>query len=399
MLEETNAEIREFIYGIKTSLLFKDGFFKTLEQYAARFTGDFGIKITITNPDSLVDNDLALPVQAQLFRIIQEIFANVRKHAHAEQITVNLQKNERNISISVGDDGVGFNPNGVSPAGKHFGLGIMQERAAYVGGNIQINSDPGKGTEVRIIIPSRVDYHARVSQSFAIGTSVLKEGETQPVRVLLVDDHALFLDGLKNLLSSKGFQVVATAKNGWEGLEKARIYRPDLILMDIMMPDCDGLMATRLIKAEFPQTKIAILTMSDREKDLFKAIKGGASGYLLKGLGAEAILEAINGIIAGQSTLSEDLAARVLEEFRIENEATRAETEVAAAKTVPDLTPRQAQVLTLVAQGWTYREIGKKLFLSESTVKFHMREILDKLHLKKRSEVEAYLKKTGLTEV
>lgn len=394
VLEEANAEVREFIYGIKTSLLLKDGFFKTLAQYTARFSADFEIRVTINNPAGLTDRDLTLPVQSQLFRIIQEAFTNTRKHAQAKQITVVFQRNATNISISVGDDGLGFDCAKL-PEDKHFGLGIMRERAAQVGGAVQVQSSSGQGTEVLITLPSLPDDRTAVSKNILAGADTVKEAVKQ-TRILLVDDHALFLDGLQNLLISKGFQVIATARNGWEGLEKARVYQPDLILMDIMMPECDGLMATRLIKAEMPRIKIVILTMSDREKDLFKAIKGGASGYLLKGLGAEDLLEELGRIISGQSTLSGDLAARVLDEFGIKNEAAQIKAEAAVTKATSDLTPRQAEVLMMVAQGWTYREIAAKLFISESTVKFHMREILDKLHLKKRSEVVGYARKMGL---
>lgn len=388
VIEETNAEIREFIYGIKNSLLFKDGFFKTLEQYASNFTTHFAINVTVNNPAGLVDGELGLPIQAQLFRIIQEACTNVRKHAKAKQITIDFQKNGPNVQAVVGDDGIGFDLAEL-PEGKHFGQGIMMERAACVGGDLRIRSAPGKGTQVIITLPSLANYNM-IFQPVAAGIETPEQAVVEKIKLLLVDDHALFLDGLKNLLVSKGFQVVATAKNGWEALEKVRVFQPDLVLMDIQMPDCDGLMATRLIKTELPQTKIVILTMSDREKELFEAIKSGATGYLLKGLSAEELLAELTGIIQGESNLSIQFAAKVLDEFD------QSDTEVAAVKESPGLTPRQAQVLLMVAQGWTYREIAQKLFLSENTIKFHMREILDKLHLKKRSEAEAYVRKMGI---
>ncbi len=395
VINESNAEIREFIYGIKSSLLFKDGFFKTLEQYAANFTANFDINVMVNNPAGLDDGELALPVQAQLFRIIQEACVNVRKHARAKQITIDFQKNGSNVQVVVNDNGIGFD-HAKLPEGKRFGQGIMQERAASVGGDLQIQSTPGKGTQIMINLPSSSNNDILIFQSVAVMSEAPEQRATGQTKLILVDDHALFLDGLNNLLVSKGFQVVATAKDGWEALEKTRVFQPDLVLMDLQMPDYDGLMATRLIKAEFSEIKIVILTMSDREKDLFEAIKSGATGYLLKGLGAEELIAELTTIIQGESKPSEQLAVRVLDELSAENKLAQYKNEIAVTKETSDLTPRQAQVLVMVAQGWTYREIGKKLFLSESTVKFHMREILDKLHLKKRSEVEAYVRKMGI---
>src|SRR5512139_1639830 len=154
------------------------------------------------------------------------------------------------------------------------------------------------------------------------------------LRLLLVDDHALFLEGLRNLLALENIEVVGTAGDGFEALEKARNLRPDVILMDVQMPRCDGLAATRLIKAELPEIKIVMLTMSEDERDLFEAVKSGASGYLLKKLKPEPFFDLLTDLQAGFLPFSPGLGARILQEFshqaaRMEiNDAEKGDTEM-----------------------------------------------------------------------
>jgi DNA-binding NarL/FixJ family response regulator len=212
------------------------------------------------------------------------------------------------------------------------------------------------------------------------------------MRLLLVDDHALFLQSLKVLLSTKGYEVVGTAHNGMEALKQARILSPQLILMDIEMPGCDGLAATRLIKAEMPQIKIVMLTVSASDEHLFEAIKSGASGYLLKSQSADRFLELVAQVDNGGAALPPELAARLLDEFA--RQAQHVETPVEESPS--DLTARQLEILTLVAQGLTYAHIGETLHLSEPTIRYHMGQILDRLHLENRAQVIAYAARHGL---
>jgi DNA-binding NarL/FixJ family response regulator len=217
------------------------------------------------------------------------------------------------------------------------------------------------------------------------------------MKVLLVDDHLLFLEALQDLLAARGIEVAGTARDGLDALAQARALRPDVILMDIGMPRCDGLAATRAIKAELPDVKIVMLTVSAEDEDLFEAIKSGASGYLLKSLGANQFFELLSDLERGEVALSNGMAARVLEEFA--RQAGRAEpaTEVGEEDT-PGLTPRQREVLTLVARGLKYKEVAAALCLSESTIKYHMGEILDRLHLNNRAQAIAYAARSGLAE-
>jgi DNA-binding NarL/FixJ family response regulator len=229
------------------------------------------------------------------------------------------------------------------------------------------------------------------------------------MRVLLVDDHRLFLEGLRNLLTSEGIEVVGQAHDGLEALAAARRTQPDVILMDIQMPRCDGVAATRLIKAEMPACKIVMLTMSENEQDLFEAVKSGASGYLLKRLDAEEFFAYLAELQAGHPPFSPGLAEKILQEFahpsvRPENRPQPVSAASAPVESPPEdgpeeggLSSRQMQILTLVAQGQTYRQVADTIGIAERTVKYHMAEILERLHLDNRAQVIAYAARMGMT--
>jgi DNA-binding NarL/FixJ family response regulator len=228
------------------------------------------------------------------------------------------------------------------------------------------------------------------------------------MRVLLADDHRLMIEGLSNLLAAHRIEVVGTANDGLEAVAMAERLSPDLILMDIRMPRCDGLSATRQIKARHPEIKIVMLTTSADELDLFESVKIGAYGYLLKSMSGDAFIEALRGVEQGMPPFSPGLAARILGEFgrlaeeRQDDAETRGsgDAEMATDKDAKKagLTERQLEVLRLVADGLTYREVGGRLSLSERTVRFHMAEIIDRLHLQNRSQVIAYAARQGLTQ-
>ena len=214
---------------------------------------------------------------------------------------------------------------------------------------------------------------------------------TEMPRVLIVDDHDLFRDGIASLLRARGYEVVGEASDGLEAVARARELKPELVLMDIRMPNMGGLEATRLIKAEFPDAKVVILTVSDEEEDLFEAIKSGASGYLLKNLKADVFFGLIAGVASGDAPFSPKMATKMLKEFSRKPDT--AKTKEAQHQS---LTDRETEVLRLVADGKGNKEIAAELFITESTVKYHLRNILDKLHIENRSQVIAYAARRGL---
>ena len=183
-------------------------------------------------------------------------------------------------------------------------------------------------------------------------------------------------------------EVVGQASNGLEAVTLARRLIPDLVLMDVNMPRMNGLEATRIIKAELPEIKVVILTVSDDEENLFEAVKSGAHGYILKNIPGDEFGSLLANLAQGEPAMSRGLAKRVLEEFAraaASNQHTGGETQMAEP-----LTAREHDVLEQVAQGHTNREIASELFISEETVKYHLKNIMQKLHLRNRAEVVAW---------
>lgn len=221
------------------------------------------------------------------------------------------------------------------------------------------------------------------------------------MKVLLVDDNRLMLEGLQNLLEAHDIEVVGMAGDGLASVDLARKLKPDVILMDIRMPRCDGLAATRLIKEEMPDAKIIILTTSNEDDDLFEAIKSGACGYLLKSMDSNELVEALEQASQGTPPFSPGLAAKLLDEFARLNNSSGSISSKSISETGDEaiggvLKPRQIEVLRLLADGLSYKEIGARLFLSPRTIKYHMEEIMNQLHLENRAQVLAFAGKMGL---
>ncbi len=211
---------------------------------------------------------------------------------------------------------------------------------------------------------------------------------TEPIRTMIVDDHALFRRGLEMVLDEEGdIDLVGQASDGAEAVEKAAESLPDIVLMDIRMPRSSGIEACRAMKEAAPSAKIIILTISDEEEDLFEAIRAGASGYLLKDIPLDEVADTVRAVHGGQSLINPSMAGKLLTEFaalakRDDDDGTDRVQEVPA----PRLTEREMQVLKLVARGMNNRDIAKELFISENTVKNHVRNILEKLQIHSRME-------------
>ncbi len=216
----------------------------------------------------------------------------------------------------------------------------------------------------------------------------------EPIKVLIVDDHTLFRRGIAAVLANQeGLEVVGEAVDGLEAIQKAKEIAPDVVLMDLNMPHCTGLEATQALQTEMPQVRILVLTVSDKESDLFAAVKFGARGYILKNAEPEELTNAILHIAQGGVIISPLMAAKLLTEFKdLAGEVERRPVEEANAK----ISPREGEVLQLVAQGATNKEIGDSLFISENTVKTHLQNIMEKLHLANRSQAAAYAVRKGL---
>ena len=216
----------------------------------------------------------------------------------------------------------------------------------------------------------------------------------QPIRILIVDDHTLFRRGIADVLSSQeDMEVVGEATDGLEAIQKAKEIVPDVILMDLNMPRCSGLEAIQALQTEMPGIKILVLTVSEMEADLFASVKFGARGYLLKKAEPSELVQAIRHVAQGGAMVSPLMATKLLAEFQ---DLTAGVGEKHAEEVNADLSPREGEVLKLVAKGATNKEIGEALFISENTVKTHLQNIMEKLHLANRSQAAAYAVEKGL---
>ncbi len=212
----------------------------------------------------------------------------------------------------------------------------------------------------------------------------------EPIRVVVADDHPVWRDGLRADFDASGVvTIVGEASDGGEAIEVALEQMPDVVLMDLNMPTVSGVEATRRIVEEAPTIKVLILSATGEEADVLEAVKAGAGGYLLKSATSDELADALRRVRAGEPVFTPSLAGLVLNEFRrvAGGEATPAE---------PKLSPRENEVLKLVAKGYTYREIAEKLFISVKTVQNHVQNILTKLQLKKRYELMRYAIQRGL---
>jgi two-component system NarL family response regulator len=221
---------------------------------------------------------------------------------------------------------------------------------------------------------------------------------TEPIRVLICDDHELFRRGLLTVLEQEeGMKVVAEAENAEDALEKAAEVVPDVVLMDVRLEvrptERSGLAATSRIKEIVPSAQVLMLTASDEQADLYDAMKAGAIGYLLKGISAHEIAEAIRSVHSGVSMISPSMASKLVAEFV---NVSKQQDEPASATTT--LSERELEILKLVAKGQSNREIGDNLGVSENTVKKHVRNILDKVHMRTRVEAALYAVREGLIE-
>jgi DNA-binding NarL/FixJ family response regulator len=213
-----------------------------------------------------------------------------------------------------------------------------------------------------------------------------------PVKVLLADDNALFREGMASLLGRCGdVQVVGQAKDGAEAVRKATLLRPDVVLMDLSMPLGGGVEATRTILEERPEQAICMLTVSEQESDLFAAVRAGARGYLVKTVDLDDLCAGLAVLAEGGSVVTPHLAARLLDEF-----AKLAQNMREGPSEVEKLTSREREVLELVARGASNKEIANELVIAENTVKVHLRNILDKLHLRNRQQAAAFAVQEGL---
>lgn len=216
----------------------------------------------------------------------------------------------------------------------------------------------------------------------------------KPIRILIVDDHTLFRSGIKLVLQRhEGFEVVGEAGDGLEGIKRAKQLKPDVVLLDLHMPGIGGLEALRVLVEDVPEAQVVMLTVSEDAEDLMDTLRAGARGYLLKNIDTAFLVESIQRAACGESVMSPLIAHKLADSLR----APPPKDDVAVADISPDkLSPRERQIIVMLARGDSNKEIAKTLSLSESTIKIHVQGILRKLHIAKRVQAAVYAVAHGL---
>ncbi|NJO05076.1 MAG: response regulator [Chloroflexaceae bacterium] len=385
-------EAREVIAGLRPTVLDDFGLASALRLEVERLRSE-GWDVMYEEATRL--QKLPAHIETAFYRVAQEALTNIRKHARTQRARVLLRYDDRHVRLEVQDWGSGFDTASFagSMGGEQIGLMGMQERMYLLNGTFEIGSQPGQGT--------RIVAEAPLPPSLGVATAPVSHESKPPVRpassthrirILIADDHELTRAGLRMILANEpDIELVGEATNGREALEQCRDLKPDLALLDIRMPEMDGLQATHAIKRVSPRTSILIVTMHENPDYLIAAMRAGASGYLLKDTDQREMITAIRHVLRGESFLNTELTRRLL----VQMATTASPPE---APPVETLTPRESEVVKLLAQGMTNREIAERLTISALTVKVHVQHIIAKLGVSDRTQAAVRALELGLLQ-
>ena len=372
--EEATNDVRVFIQNTRPDIQEKKGFLPALNNYVESFRKLTNLPISLNLYDIDIESISTTKNRLQILRIIQEALSNIQKHANAKSIQINFSQTPRSLLITIKDDGDGFDSLDNDKDG-HFGLKIMKERAEEAGGYLDIRSEIGKGTTIQVTLPVIQPAHQ----------------ELKKLKYMVVDDHPLFIEGIQNLLASKGLEVIATASDGHEALASLKDVNPDIILMDVHMPGLSGQETASQIKKLYPKIKILLLTMSDDPEDLQKAIHSGVDGYILKNQSPDELFTDLERIVNEPLVISAEMTKRLLER---RSQGTQINIEFPPG--LYELSAVELDILERVALGEGYKEIGAALNLSPHTIKYHFYKVMNKMEIESRAEAIQMAIRSGL---
>lgn len=338
--------------------------------------------------------------ETALYRIVQEALANVAKHAHTEKVRIAFKRAESTLKLEIRDWGRGFEPNAMPDRpglGLHVGLLGMRERAVLIGGELSIESSRGKGTRVVVTVPVAPAAAPVIGQRKAEVVKMAeprkgRESNRQGISVLIADDHPMVREGLRSMLDADEIEVIGEAATGAEAVERVQQLNPDVVLMDVRMPDMDGLAATEVVKQGFPDTSVIVITSYESKDYLRRAIEAGAAGYLLKGMSRESLIEAIRLVRGGGSLIDARLLSELLREMGVEGSRFQGMEGALEA-----LTPREQEVLQLLVRGLTNKEIAAEMHYSVGTVKNVVQRVIEKLGVSDRTQAAVYAVRAGVS--
>ena len=358
------GELRSMIFELRPAVLDADGLAETVRKHLEVVGRVHGLTATVA-----ADCRRRLPaeIEAPLFRIVQEAVGNVVRHAQATTVRIELREADGMLTVAVIDDGIGFDPSIRGPRGRHLGLDVDARAGGGAG------RAAGRSTRHRAPEP-RCGWRCRLADA--------------PIRVLVVDDHPVVRQGLRAFLSSRpGIVVAGEAEDGDAAVAVAAELDPDIVLIDLVMPGAGGVEAIRRLRATGDRPRVIVLTSFSGDDHVVAAVRAGAAGYLLKDVAPSELEAAIRTVHHGGALLDPHVVGTVM-------------AEVARGGPAPgldDLTPRELDVLRLLAQGLSNRDLATTLFVSEKTVKTHVSSILTKLHLADRTQAALFAVRHGIS--
>jgi two-component system, NarL family, response regulator NreC len=383
----TLDETRAFSYALRPTVLDDLGLVPALSELADECMQTYRIEI-VTEADAVVGKRLPPEVESVFFRVAQEALVNVCRHARASRAEVRVSLQRHDVELLIEDNGGGFELERVGPPDRHGGLGLpgMRERAASLGGTLNVESTLGRGTRVRLSLPLLEDSVTTETRAHNVAS---RRGVVDAeATVLLVDDHAVFRDGLRRILSEEdGMTVVGEAEDGRQAVTLVGQLHPNAVVMDLAMPNLNGLDATAQIKQSFPDVKVVILTAHESREYLARIAKVGADGCVLKRSAGTELVAAIKAVVGGESYISSAIAGKMLDDYRVRIDRSGGDDM---------LTAREHEVLQLIAEGHTNREIARDLVVSVKTVEAHRTHMMQKLGVHDRTDLVKHAIRLGI---
>lgn len=394
LIDETIKNTRSLTFELSPPVLHELGFIAALDWLCKQMRDKHGLNVVFRDDDA--PKKLAEDTRMLVFQAMRELLINAAKHSRASEVHVQAKKLDGNIQVTVEDNGVGFDPSEVAARrGKEGGFGLfnMSERLGYLGGRLEIDSAPGRGTTITLVAPLQADGVTEAQPVVGERARALKLKSDRRIKILLAEDHQITREGLRALLEREpDLAVVAEADNGAEAVELARAHTPDVVIMDIAMPEMNGIEATKRIVTELSGTKVVALSMHADKQYVLEMLRAGASGYLLKDCAQVDLARAVRTVDANLTFLSPEIADAVVEEYARH----QSHQKQAAASA---LTPREREVLSLIAEGGNTKEVALRLGVSVKTVETHRQHIMDKLDLHSVAELTKYAIREGLIDI